>query len=119
MQDEVIFTEDNGVGVITLNRPDRLNALTYSMVQKINEKLDSWEINDDINCVIIEGAGDRSFCAGGDVVKLRKEVLADGGPNGFLQIFENLHMPRHEWTKRTPTPPPMVNPLIKEMKGFL
>ena len=29
MQDEVIFTEDNGVGVITLNRPDRLNALTY------------------------------------------------------------------------------------------
>ena len=34
MQDEVIFTEDNGVGVITLNRPDRLNALTYTMVQK-------------------------------------------------------------------------------------
>ena len=35
MQDEVIFTEDNGVAVITLNRPDRLNALTYSMVQKV------------------------------------------------------------------------------------
>ena len=35
MQDEVIFTQDNGVGVITLNRPDRLNALTYSMVQKV------------------------------------------------------------------------------------
>ena len=33
MLDEVIFNEDNGVGVITLNRPDRLNALTYSMVQ--------------------------------------------------------------------------------------
>ncbi len=80
MQDEVIFTEDNGVGVITLNRPDRLNALTYSMVQKINKNLNSWEINDNINCIIIEGAGDRSFCAGGDVVKLRKEVLADGGP---------------------------------------
>ena len=75
MQDEVIFTEDNGVGVITLNRPDRLNALTYSMVQKINKNLNSWEINDNINCIIIEGAGDRSFCAGGDVVKLRKEVL--------------------------------------------
>ena len=57
MQDEVIFTEDNGVGVITLNRPDRLNALTYSMVQKINKNLNSWEINDNINCIIIEGAG--------------------------------------------------------------
>ena len=52
MQDEVIFTEDNGVGVITLNRPDRLNALTYSMVQKINKNLNSWEINDNINCIM-------------------------------------------------------------------
>ena len=52
MQDEVIFTEDNGVGVITLNRPDRLNALTYSMVQKIIKNLNSWEIKDNINCII-------------------------------------------------------------------
>ena len=61
MQDEVIFTEDNGVGVITLNRPDRLNALTYSMVQKINKNLDYWEVNDNINSIIIEGAGDLSL----------------------------------------------------------
>ena len=57
MLEEVIFTEDNGVGIITLNRPDRLNALTYSMVQKINKNLNSWEISEKINCVIIEGAG--------------------------------------------------------------
>lgn len=80
MQNEVIFSEDNGVGIITLNRPDRLNALTYSMVDLINQNLSLWETNNDINCVVIEGAGDRSFCAGGDVVKLRKEVLANGGP---------------------------------------
>jgi len=80
MQDEVKFTEENGVGIITLNRPERLNALTYSMVQLINQNLNSWETNNNINCIIIEGAGDRSFCAGGDVVKLRKEVLAEGGP---------------------------------------
>ena len=79
-EDEVIFIEENGVGIITLNRPDRLNALTYPMVQKINKYLNVWEKKEDINCVIIEGAGDRSFCAGGDVVKLRKEVLAEGGP---------------------------------------
>ena len=79
-EDEVIFIEENGVGIITLNRPDRLNALTYPMVQNINKYLNVWEKKEDINCVIIEGAGDRSFCAGGDVVKLRKEVLAEGGP---------------------------------------
>ena len=39
MLEEVIFTENNGVGIITLNRPDRLNALTYPMVQKINQNL--------------------------------------------------------------------------------
>lgn len=80
IEEEVIFTENNGVGIITLNRPDRLNALTYSMVQKINTNLNSWESKEQIQCVIIEGAGDRSFCAGGDVVKLRKEVMAEGGP---------------------------------------
>ena len=80
MLEEVIFNENNGVGLITLNRPDRLNALTYPMVQNINQYLNLWEVKEEINCVIIEGAGDRSFCAGGDVVKLRKEVLADGGP---------------------------------------
>ena len=80
MSEEVIFTEENGIGIITLNRPDRLNALTYPMVQKINKYLNSWEISEHINCVIIEGAGDKSFCAGGDVIKLRKEVLEDGGP---------------------------------------
>ena len=80
MSEEVIFTEDNGVGIITLNRPDRLNALTYPMVQKLNKNLNSWEISEYINCVIIEGAGDRSFCAGGDVIQLRKEVLEHGGP---------------------------------------
>ena len=54
MQNEVIFSEDNGVGIITLNRPDRLNALTYSMVDLINQNLSLWETNNDINCVVIE-----------------------------------------------------------------
>ena len=80
MKNEVMFIKDNNVGIITLNRPDRLNALTHSMVVQISETLSLWEADKNISCVIIEGVGDRSFCAGGDVVKLRKEVLADGGP---------------------------------------
>ena len=38
------------------------------------------ENDDDIKCVIIEGSGEKAFCAGGDVVSLRKQVLDDGGP---------------------------------------
>ena len=80
MNEEIILKIENGVGIITLNRPERLNALTYNIVQKMNDFLDKCENDDDIKCVIIEGSGEKAFCAGGDVVSLRKQVLDDGGP---------------------------------------
>ncbi len=80
MNEEVFFKVENSVGIITLNRPDRLNALTYNMVKSISINLDEWEKNDHIKAVIIEGSGEKAFCAGGDVVNLRKNVLAEGGP---------------------------------------
>ena len=48
MEEEVIFKVQNGVGVITLNRPDRLNALTFNMVKSISKHLISWEKDDNI-----------------------------------------------------------------------
>ncbi len=80
MEEEVIFKVQNGVGVITLNRPDRLNALTFNMVKSISKHLISWEKDDNIKTVIIEGAGEKAFCAGGDVVNLRRQVIEEGGP---------------------------------------
>ena len=80
MQEEVLYNVKNGVGVITLNRPDRLNALTFNMVKSISQNLVDWEKDDKIKTVIIEGAGEKAFCAGGDVVNLRKKVLEEGGP---------------------------------------
>ena len=80
MTDEVLFQVDNGVGVITLNRPERLNALTYNMIKSISNHLIDWEQDNDIKSVIIEGAGEKAFCAGGDVVSLRNQVLLEGGP---------------------------------------
>ncbi len=79
MLQEVIFETNNNVGMITLNRPDRLNALTYEMVKSISQHLNEWEKDSDIKAVIIEGAGEKAFCAGGDVVNLRNQVLAEGG----------------------------------------
>ncbi len=77
MEEEVIFKVQNGVGVITLNRPDRLNALTFNMVKSISKHLISWEKDDNIKTVIIEGAGEKAFCAGGDVVNLRRQVIEE------------------------------------------
>ena len=80
MNEEVLFKVENGVGIITLNRPERLNALTYNMVKSILNHLENWEKDNLIKMVIIEGAGEKAFCAGGDVVNLRKQVLSEGGP---------------------------------------
>ena len=60
MNEEIILKIENGVGIITLNRPERLNALTYNIVQKMNDFLDKFENDDDIKCVIIEGSGEKA-----------------------------------------------------------
>ncbi|WP_435641516.1 enoyl-CoA hydratase/isomerase family protein [Micavibrio aeruginosavorus] len=55
------------VGFLTLDRPQALNALTLGMIRGIHAALDAWRDDDGIRAIIIRGAGDRAFCAGGDV----------------------------------------------------
>ena len=88
MNEEVLYKVENTTGIITLNRPERLNALNHNIVQKMSRFLDKCESDDDIKCVIIEGAGEKAFCAGGDVVSLRKQVLDEGGPP--TELSENF-----------------------------
>lgn len=64
---EVLFEKRGVAGIITLNRPQALNALTLDMVRLIHPKLREWADDDRVQCVIVEGAGDRAFCAGGDI----------------------------------------------------
>lgn len=67
MEAEILFEEKGGVGVIILNRPKSLNALTLGMIRELDPKLQAWESDDSIKMVLIKGAGEKSFCAGGDV----------------------------------------------------
>ncbi|MCP4330807.1 MAG: enoyl-CoA hydratase/isomerase family protein [Alphaproteobacteria bacterium] len=64
---EILFDRDDGLGVIRLNRPRALNALTASMIEAMADTLANWATDPDIGAVAILGAGDRAFCAGGDV----------------------------------------------------
>lgn len=57
-----------GIGRLLLNRPKALNAITLPMVQLVAQSLSAWESDPTVRAVLIEGAGDRAFCAGGDVV---------------------------------------------------
>jgi enoyl-CoA hydratase/carnithine racemase len=67
MSEELAFHVINHVGLITLNRPKALNALSHAMVAGIEQQLVAWERDPDIRAVVFRGAGDRAFCAGGDI----------------------------------------------------
>ncbi|MDW3207248.1 MAG: enoyl-CoA hydratase/isomerase family protein [Alphaproteobacteria bacterium] len=68
----VILTRRGPIGHILLNRPKALNAITFEMVIAVADALSDWEKDDAVRAVIIEGAGDRAFCAGGDVIAVSK-----------------------------------------------
>lgn len=70
MTDDIIITQHGHAGWITLNRPQVLNALTHEMCLAIEQALDQWRNDAGIVHVVIEGVGERAFCAGGDVAKL-------------------------------------------------
>jgi enoyl-CoA hydratase len=67
MIDEALFEQRGAAGVITLNRPKALNALTQDMCLRIKAQLERWAKDPNIKGVVIRGAGERAFCAGGDI----------------------------------------------------
>jgi len=64
---EVLFEQRGALGLITLNRPKALNALTHEMCVATKAQLDAWARDKAIAVVAIRGAGERAFCAGGDI----------------------------------------------------
>jgi enoyl-CoA hydratase/carnithine racemase len=58
---------DGGVGVVTLNRPTVLNALSYPLSSELDDALTRFEQDEDVRCVVITGAGEKAFSAGGDI----------------------------------------------------
>ena len=67
-----------GVGFITLNRPSAINSLTHSMVIAMHQTLSDWAGDDEVRAVVVDGAGERGLCAGGDVVAIYHSAKADG-----------------------------------------
>jgi enoyl-CoA hydratase len=70
MTEDIQFSIDGAIATITLNRPQKLNAVTPEMADAIVEAVKTCNDKDTIRCVILTGAGERAFCAGSDIREL-------------------------------------------------
>lgn len=87
---EIHFAVERGVGRVTLDRPRALNALTHDMVRALDERLRAWAGDPGVREVLIAGAGDRAFCAGGDILALRNQGFTrDDGTDLPARFFRD------------------------------
>ena len=77
MTEEILSNVTDGVAVLTLNRPESMNALTRSLMRDLVAILHDWSIDPAIGCVVLTGAG-RAFCSGGDVKAQAARQFAPG-----------------------------------------
>lgn len=95
MTDELIIRREGVAGVISLNRPKAIHALTHPMCEGMMEVLGDWAGDDGVKAVIVDHAEGRGFCSGGDINLLRQSALTDGGAAGrafFLAEYQLNHL---------------------------
>jgi enoyl-CoA hydratase len=90
--DPHIKAEKRGsLGLLTLDRPAALNALTHGMINSLAARLSAWSADDTIRTVAIRGEGARAFCAGGDIRSVQRSVVA-GGDEGAALLRDEYHL---------------------------
>jgi enoyl-CoA hydratase len=72
----VLARASGGLGHLTLNRPRAINALDLGMIHLLRDALDAWQDDTEVDIVLLDGAGERGLCAGGDVRGLAERTLA-------------------------------------------
>ncbi|MGE6474313.1 enoyl-CoA hydratase/isomerase family protein [Psychrobacter sp. NPDC078631] len=76
------------IGVMTLNTPKSLNALSVDMCQLLSAQLEQWQADEQVVAIVLKGAGDKAFCAGGDIRKLYDSMSTSAPmPNPYATEF--------------------------------
>jgi enoyl-CoA hydratase len=71
--EHILVESEDGVGVVTLNRPDKLNAMNRRLSGELRDAVKRLDADDGIGCIVITGAGDKAFSAGGDIHEQRED----------------------------------------------
>lgn len=107
--EQIMLDVEDGIAIITLNRPDKMNAFTGKMMHELIEAFDITDADDNVKAVIITGSGERAFCAGADLSEgaktfdyearqdsgeagrtTQEDLQRDGGGRVTLRIYQSL-----------------------------
>ncbi|CAA9354590.1 MAG: Enoyl-CoA hydratase _ degradation of branched-chain amino acids and alpha-keto acids, partial [uncultured Microvirga sp.] len=94
---ETLLVETRGkVGLVTLHRPQALNALNATLVRELNQALDGFEADAGIGCVVITGS-EKAFAAGADIKEMADQGFASMYSSNFFQGWEKVTATRKPW----------------------
>jgi enoyl-CoA hydratase len=99
----ILVERDERVGIVTLNRPEQLNALNFQLVHELGDALQNFDRDETIGCIIITGSGEKAFAAGADIKEMAGKSLVEMMIGGF-EAWEGI---RHIRT-----------PLIAAVNGY-
>jgi enoyl-CoA hydratase len=88
-QPQVLVEREDLIAIVTINRPEKLNALNWSLVARIADHLEELDADSDIRCIILTGAGDKAFAAGADIGEMSGAgaiTMATGNFNNWDRI---------------------------------
>ena len=71
--ENILLDREDGVGIITLNRPDVLNAMNRKLMSELGDAVKALDADDDTGCIVITGSGEKAFSAGGDIHEQRED----------------------------------------------
>jgi len=71
--EHILLEREDGVGIITLNRPEKLNAMNRKLSSELQDAIKELDADDAIGCIVITGTGTRAFSAGGDIHEQRED----------------------------------------------
>ena len=86
-QDEILLGRKGGLATVTINRPQALNALTLANYRRLDPALREWAADPSVHAVVVRGAGDRAFCAGGDVRAVYEAGRGISGDPELTAVF--------------------------------
>ena len=113
---DLLYEKRDGIAFLTLNRPDRLNALSPELIVRLAEAWVDFRADDDLRVAILTGAGERAFCVGGDLERL-------------IPLFSGARAAEDEWDERLMSDPSLMStallrpfelykPIVSAVNGF-